>query len=404
MYDNLAIIAIFALAFSAIAGRVERSWLTGPIIYIFFGLIAGPVGLGFIDLNVDAVELRVVADLTLALVLFIDAANADLKTLRTYATLPRRMLLLGLPICIALGALVGTLVFPTVSLFELCLLATMLAATDAALGKGVVTNKAVPKRVREGLNAESGLNDGLCVPVLFVFLALATGATGEGGSTELALKLVLEEIGIGVAVGVVLVTIAVQALRYCRDKNWITEIWRQVLVVTLALACFATAQRLHGSGYIAAFVGGLLFGYFARERTHVLVLAGEGIAELLAMFTWIAFGAVMMGQFWATMTWDVVIYSLLSLTVIRMLPVVLSLWGSGEIFETKLFLAWFGPRGLASIVFLIIVGASDLPAESVLIHTVVCTVTLCVIAHGLTANLWANRLARVLAREEEAAH
>ena len=134
-----------------------------------------------------------------------------------------------------------------------------------------------------------------------------------------------------------------------------------------------------------------------------MVLAGEGIAELLAMFTWIAFGAVAMGQFWATMTWDVVIYSLLSLTVIRMLPVLLSLWGSGEIFETKLFLAWFGPRGLASIVFMIIVMASDLPAESVLMHTVVCTVTFCVIAHGLTANLWANRLARVLAREEEAA-
>ena len=177
----------------------------------------------------------------------------------------------------------------------------------------------------------------------------------------------------------------------------------QIPVVTLALACFATAQSLHGSGYIAAFVGGLLFGHFAGERTHKLVLAGEGIAELLAMFTWVIFGAVMMGQFWATMTWDVVIYSLLSLTVIRMLPVILSLWGTGEIFETKLFLAWFGPRGLASIVFLIIVGASDLSSESVLIHTVVCTVTFCVVAHGLTANLWANRLARVLARKEETA-
>ena len=127
MYDNLAIIAIFALAFSAIAGRVERSWVTGPMFYIFFGLIAGPVGAGLHPPTCGAVELRVVADLTLALVLFIDAANADLKTLRTYVTIPRRMLLVGLPICIALGTWVGTLVFPTVSLFELCLLATMLA-------------------------------------------------------------------------------------------------------------------------------------------------------------------------------------------------------------------------------------------------------------------------------------
>jgi NhaP-type Na+/H+ or K+/H+ antiporter len=397
MYDDLATLAIFAFFFSVIAGRVERSVVTGPIIFIFFGLLAGPYGLGIMDLSVETVELRVIADLTLALVLFIDASNADLKVLRTHATIPRRLLMIGLPLCIALGTFLGTIVFPGVSLFELCILATMLAATDAALGKGVVSNKAVPARVREGLNAESGLNDGMCVPVLFVFIALAAGATGEGGSTQLALELVAEEIGIGVAVAIVLVTCAVKFLRFAEERGWLTDIWVQIPVVTLALACFATAQRLHGSGYIAAFVGGLLFGYFAGKDTHKLVLAAEGISELLAMFTWVVFGAAVMGQYWATMTMDIVIYALLSLTVIRMLPVIIALAGTGEIFETKLFLAWFGPRGLASIVFLIIVGASDFPAESILIHTVVCTVTLCVIAHGLTANAWATRLARRLA-------
>lgn len=397
MYENLAILAIFALIFSLIAGRIERSIVTGPMIYIAFGLIAGPVGLGFLVMDIHTIELRVVADLTLALVLFIDASNADLKVLRSHAILPRRMLMIGLPLCIGLGVWVGSLVFPAVSLIELCILATMLAATDAALGKGVVTNEAVPARVREGLNAESGLNDGLCVPVLFVFLALATGAAGEGGSAQLALTLVLEEIGIGVAVAVVFVTITAKAMTYAKDHEWFTDIWKQIPVVTLALACFATAQSLHGSGYIAAFVGGLLFGYRAAEHTHELVFAAEGISEMLAMLTWVVFGAAVMGQYWASMTWEVVLYSLLSLTVIRMLPVLVALIGSGEIFETRLFLAWFGPRGLASIVFLIIVGAHDLPAESVLIHTVVCTITLCIIAHGLTANAWANRLSRRLA-------
>jgi NhaP-type Na+/H+ or K+/H+ antiporter len=396
MYADLATLTVFAFIFATIAGRVERSVVTGPMIFIVFGLLAGPVGLGVMDLNIKTLELRVLADLTLGLVLFIDAANADLKTLRSHALIPRRMLLLGLPLCIVLGVYVGTLVFPGVSLFELCLLATMLAATDAALGKGVVSNKAVPARVRESLNAESGLNDGLCVPVLFVFLALATGASHHDESAELALTLVAQELGIGVLVAVVLVTLAVAILRFCMRRDWLTTIWLQIPVVTLALACFATAQTLHGSGYIAAFSGGLLFGYLAKEHTHKLVLAGEGISELLAMLTWVVFGAAVMGQYWANMTWDVVIYSLLSLTVIRMLPVMIALTGSGEVFETKLFLAWFGPRGLASIVFLIIVGGSDLPAESVLIHTVVCTVTLCVIAHGLTANAWAQRLARRL--------
>jgi NhaP-type Na+/H+ or K+/H+ antiporter len=399
MYTDLATLSIFAFIFSVIAGRIERSVLTGPIVFIFFGLLAGPYGFGFMDLDVKTVELRVIADLTLALILFIDASNANLGVLRSHALIPRRLLMIGLPLCIALGALMGSVIFPDISIFELCILGTILAATDAALGKGVVSNQAVPARVREGLNAESGLNDGLCVPVLFVFLALATGAAGASGDesgTKLALALVAEEIGIGIAVAVVLVLIGTTLIRLFNSLGWFTDIWIQVPVVMLALACFATAQSLHGSGYIAAFVGGLLFGHFAGSNTHKLVLAAEGISELLAMFTWIIFGAAVMGQYWSSMTLDVVIYSLLSLTLIRMLPVLIALTGSGETFETKLFIAWFGPRGLASIVFLIIVGASDLPAESVLIHTVVCTVTLCVIAHGLTANLWASRLARKL--------
>jgi NhaP-type Na+/H+ or K+/H+ antiporter len=396
MYNNLAILALFALVFSIIAGRVERGIITGPMLYILFGLLAGSSGLGILDLQVDAVELRVIADLTLALVLFLDAANADLRVLKTHARIPRRMLSIGLPLSIAAGALAGTLVFPGISVWEACILATMLAATDAALGKGVVTNEAVPARIRQGLNAESGLNDGMAVPVLFVFLALATGTTSPDQTRELALRLVAEEIGIGIAVAVGLVTLAVIIMKFAAKRHWFTEVWRQIPVVALALACFATAQSLHGSGFIACFVGGLIFGHFAREYTHPLVLAGEGIGELLAMLTWLVFGAVFMGHFWAQMTWDVVLYSLLSLTVIRMLPVIISLWGTGEPLEAKLFLAWFGPRGLASIVFMVIVSAADLPAESVLVRTVVCTITLCVIAHGLTANPWAARLARTL--------
>jgi NhaP-type Na+/H+ or K+/H+ antiporter len=396
MYSNLAVMVLFAFAFSVIAGRVERSAVTGPMVFIAFGLIAGPVGLGIMDMDIQAVELRIVADLTLALILFIDAANADLTTLRSHATIPRRMLLIGLPLCIVLGTVTGMVIFPDISFYELCILATMLAATDAALGKGVVSNKAVPARIREGLNAESGLNDGMCVPVLLVFLALATGTGSEESGTALALKLVAREIGIGLAVAVVLTLIAVKLITISIKRGWFTDVWLQIPVVTLALACFTTAQTLHGSGYIAAFVGGLIFGHFAKQETHKLVIAGEGIAELLAMLTWLIFGAAVVGQLWSGMTLDVVIYSLLSLTVIRMLPNVIALAGTGEKLETKLFLSWFGPRGLASIVFFIIVANAHLPSESVLGHVVVCTVTLCVIAHGLTANAWARGIARRL--------
>jgi NhaP-type Na+/H+ or K+/H+ antiporter len=396
VYNDLASLAIFAFLFSIVAGRIERGAVSGPIIFIAFGLLAGPFGFGFLDINVNNTELRVIADLTLALVLFIDAANADLSILRKHATIPRRMLLVGLPLCIALGIGAGVVIFPNVSLFEICILATMLAATDAALGKGVVSNKAVPARVREGLNIESGLNDGMCVPVLLVFLALATGSSSEDNSMGLALELVAREIGIGLAVAVVFSVAGAQLMTIAGERGWFTDVWRQLPVVLLALACFATAQTLHGSGYIAAFVGGLIFGHFAKEKTHKLVIAGEGIAELLAMLTWVIFGAAAIGQSWAGMTADVILYSLLSLTLIRMLPNVIALTGTGEKLETKLFLAWFGPRGLASIVFFVIVANEKLPAESVLQHVVVCTISLCVIAHGLTANAWAKGLSKRL--------
>jgi NhaP-type Na+/H+ or K+/H+ antiporter len=348
---------------------------------------------GFLKMDVQAVEIRVIADLTLALVLFIDAANANLSTLRTHAIIPRRMLLIGLPLAIVLGIAAGRVIFPDLGFYEVCLLATMLAATDAALGKGVVTNQAVPARLREGLNVESGLNDGLCVPVLLVFLALATGTTHGEGGTSLALTLVAEEIGIGAAVGIVFAYLAVKILRIALKRGWFTDIWAQIPVVGLALACFATADRLHGSGYIAAFIGGLLFGHMTK-RTHELVKAGEGIAELLAMLTWVIFGAIVVGQSWMGMTWSVLLYSLLSLTVIRMLPNILALTRSGEGWEPKFFLAWFGPRGLASIVFFVIVANADLPGESTMKSVVVCTITLCIVAHGVTANAWAKRMAK----------
>ena len=394
MYVNLAIVAVFAVVYSVVAGRVDRSLISGPIIFLLFGLVCGPLGLNILNLSFGNTEIRIIVDFTLALILFIDAANANLEVLRKNMKIPARMLLVGMPLVILLGVVFGRYLFPGMPLFELCILATILAATDAALGKGVITNKAVPARVREGLNAESGLNDGLAVPVLFLFIALATGYGGDQDNISFALGLVARELGVGIAVGLGLTLVASRFANWCSDKGWLSDIWRQVFVVALALACFATAQSLHGSGYIAAFVGGLLFGHLARSQTHELVHSAEGIGEILAMTTWMIFGALVVGQAWLGLTWQVAVYSLLSLTVIRVLPMVLSLWGTGESLENKLFLAWFGPRGLASIVFIIIVADYEIPGFTTMAYTVACTVTLCVLAHGLTANAWARGFGR----------
>jgi NhaP-type Na+/H+ or K+/H+ antiporter len=394
MYVELAILSLFVFIYSMVAGRIERSVISGPMVFVVAGFLMGPYGLGWFKGDASSVNLRTLADLTLALILFIDAANANLSVLKRQFRIPTRMLLLGLPGVIALGFVLAVLMFDGLSLFEAAILATMLAATDAALGKAVITNKAVPARIREGLNVESGLNDGICVPIVLFFIALAV-SVDDGGSEASALVLLAEELGIGMAVGLGLALAGTALLRWCWKQEWVTEIWMQVTVVGLAVASFTIAQSLHGSGYIAAFTGGLLFGYLVNEGTHKLVLAAEGTGETLALVTWMLFGAMVIGPALKLFSWEVVVYALLSLTVIRIVPIFLSLAGTGESVSSRLFLGWFGPRGLASIVFAIIVINAEVPGSEFLALVVICTVLLSLVAHGISANPLAKWLGRI---------
>jgi len=394
MYEGLAVLALLIFLFSVVAGRLEKSYLSGPIVFVVVGFLLGPKALGFFGGDVTNTEYRVIADLTLALILFIDAANANLGILRQQIRIPASMLLIGLPGVIALGFGLAVVMFPQLSLYEAAILATILAATDAALGKAVITNKAVPVQVREGLNAESGLNDGLCVPILLVFIALAKGAGADGGGSSLALRLVAQELGIGLVVGLGISAFGGWLIRFCWNRGWVTKMWMHIAVVALALSAFAIAQSLHGSGYIAAFVGGILFGYLAKEETHEMLTGAEVNGEVMAMLAWFAFGAAVIGQQAELFTVKVVGYALLSLTVVRVLPIFLSLTGSGESVASRLFLGWFGPRGLASIVFGVIVLNADLPGGRFISIVVVCTVFLSLVAHGLSANPMASWLAR----------
>ncbi len=384
MYEQLAVLAVFVFLYSLVSARLERTVFSGPMIFVTAGFIMGPAMLGWFPGEDPDPLLRVLADLTLALFLFIDAANANLSILRQRYAIPARMLLIGLPGAIVLGFILALLMFDALTVWEAAMLATMLAATDAALGKAVITNKAVPARLREGLNVESGLNDGLCVPILFLFIALEL-ATGETAERGLGLTLLAEELGIGLLVGVGVTAAGAGLLRICWRRGWVSDVWVQMTTAALALSCFAVAQSLHGSGYIAAFTGGMLFGYIARKETHRLVHAAEGIGETLALLTWMLFGIAVVGDVLDQLTWQVAVYALLSLTLVRMLPNYLALAGSGESSASRLFLGWFGPRGLASIVFAIIVLQEGVPGAELIALVVACTVVLSLILHGVTA-------------------
>jgi NhaP-type Na+/H+ or K+/H+ antiporter len=393
VYENGAVLALFILGYSVIAGRVERSWISGPIVFTAAGVILGPNVLGLLRLNLDAEDLRVLAEATLAMVLFTDAANADLRVLRSTVALPERLLLIGLPLTILLGFAVAWLFFPSLGVLELGLLATMLAPTDAALGKPVVVNPAVPANIRESLNVESGLNDGICVPVIVILLDLAIGTQIEHGPATHVLLAVVEELGIGLAVGVALAAGGAALLRRAAAIGWISDTWNVVSAPALAGASFAMAQAIGGSGFIACFAGGLLLGALLPEHKHERLRGAEGLGEALSLMTWLVFGSIVASELLNHANPAFILYAVLSLTVIRMLPVALCLLGARVPIAESLFVGWFGPRGLASIVFAIMVFDAHLPGNTAVMATVTWTVVLSVIAHGLTANTFARLLA-----------
>ena len=399
IYENVAILAAVVLVYSVVAGRVGRSWLSAPILFTAAGFVVGPLGFDVLRLDITAADLRALAEAALAMVLFTDAAQADLAVVRRTVGLPERLLLMGLPLTIVLGFGVALFIFPSLDVLAAALLAALLAPTDAALGAPVVTNERVPTETREALNIESGLNDGICVPVVVILLDLAIGTEVEHRSLGHVFTVIVEEIGIGLLAGIILAAIAVQMLRLAAVRDWLSEHWLHVPVVALAALCFASAQALGGSGFIACFVGGLLFGYL-HDRPKDLVSGAASTGEVLAMMTWVVFGGPVLARLLDGMTWSMLIYAVLSLTVIRMLPVLLSLAGTGMSTARKLFIAWFGPRGLASVVFAVIVFDAGVPGRETLAATAACTVLLSIIAHGATANPIVGLLSRARLKTE----
>jgi NhaP-type Na+/H+ or K+/H+ antiporter len=393
MYQNAAILAAFLLIYSAIAGRVERSLISGPIVFTGVGFILGPDGLGVLRLDIGGEGLRTLAELTLAMVLFTDAANADFGVVRRNLGLPERLLMVGLPLTILLGFLVAAIVFPSLGILEMALLAALLAPTDAALGKPVVTNRTVPPVMREALNLESGLNDGICVPIVVLLLGLAVGTQIQGDKVVHAARVVVEAIGIGAAFGLGLTWLTTLTLRFAEQHGWISEHWLQISIVALAAACFASAQAAGGSGFIACFVGGLLVSGLQVGHREELLRGAEGMGDTLALLTWVAFGGIVVARLIDRVTWPALFYSVLSLTVVRMLPVFLCLIGTRTDTADKLFIGWFGPRGLATIVFAVLVLDEKLPGNDTLMLAAGWTVLLSVIAHGVTANPLVKRMA-----------
>lgn len=378
-------ITIALIAFGLISRKIEGSILTGPILFSAFGLIAGPAAFGLIPLQISNEGLHLLAEVTLILVLFSDAANIDLAQLRRDHNLPIRMLLVGMPLTIALGAMVALLFFDGLGPWEAALLAAILAPTDAALGQAVVSNRLVPVRIRQALNVESGLNDGVALPFILIFAAFASAMHAETNAVEW-LVFGAKQVVFGPLAGIAIGYVGAKLVSTCYRTQWMSESAEGMIALGLAFGAFALAEVVHGNGFIAAFVGGLTFGNTLKQKCQFLYEFAESEGQILILLTFTAFGAAMIPRAMVDVTIMHIAFGILVLTVLRMLPIQLSLIGTGIKPVTSTFLGWFGPRGLASILFvLLILEEADLANESTLFTVVIVTVTLSVALHGMTA-------------------
>ena len=386
---GLAAVGLALLLVAAVSRRLSGTPITPAMVVVLLGVLAGPLVLDDLAVGPTSATVRKLAEATLAVVLFSDASRIDLRAVRREASMPVRLLGVGLPLTIVLGSLAALALFGSFSLSEALILGVILAPTDAGLGSAVVTDPSLPQRVRQSLNVESGLNDGICVPILLIVLATASGA---GGPTHPA-QVVGEEIGYGLLGGILAGVFAARLVIVAGQRRLIDDAWRQIIPVAAAALAFGIAEALGGSGFIAAFTAGGLFGLLANHDVAPMMEFTEEAGSLLDATTFLLFGAVLLGPALEHVSWQIALYALLSLTVVRMLPVAISLWGTHARGATVAFMGWFGPRGLASIVFAVIVEDTHQAHGDTLLTATYLTVGLSVLLHGLSAAPLVSRYA-----------
>ena len=399
--SGFTVLTVVLVAYALIATKLDHWRITAPMVFVLAGAILGPAGLRMIPVALDSETTLTITELTLALVLFADASTVRLRDVEGDSALPTRLLFIGLPLTVIAGAVVARLAYPDVGWAAAFLVATILAPTDAALGLAVVTNRAVPVRIRRALNVESGLNDGIATP--FVTLFIAVVAAEDGLSAKSWGVEALTQIGLAILAAVIVGLLGGWLFTVARERGWTSGISESLAVLALALLAYEASVSIGGNGFVAAFAGGLLFGAVTGGRAERSMQFTEGLGLCSSFFVWAVFGAIFVGE---VLREDVsalpILYAVLSLTVIRLVPVAIAMIGTRLRGITIAFMGWFGPRGLASVVFTLIVieelGADGSVHPLVVIAT--WTIFLSVLLHGFSATPLAARYGAAIGRSD----
>jgi len=395
-YPALIFTALLIFVFGLFSKKFEQLPITPPMVFVAIGALVSPVGLNLFELDANSELVSLITELALILILFIDASLLEPKTFFHDKKVPLRLLGLGLPMTMCLGIFLGRLMFPGEDIWLIAIMALCLSPTDAALGQAIIKSEKVPEKIRQWVSVESGLNDGIVLPFILVCIAALT-AESSGAGLKYWSMFMLQQLVLGAIIGSAIGWVGGQLIEAASAKNWMNTTFQRLSATSLALLCYVGAEFFHGNGFIAAFFGGLMLGVKTSATRDILQEYGEAEGQQLSLMVFMGFALFMIPL--ALPYWDfrAVLYAVFSLTIIRMLPVFVCLIGLRLETATIGFIGWFGPRGIASVLYLLI-ALEEIGTEGNerVLSVVVLTVFLSIFAHGFSAVPLANRFGRKL--------
>ncbi|MCW2517513.1 MAG: hypothetical protein JWR46_132 [Mycobacterium sp.] len=386
MHTNTAIVlTVLVLCYAVVSGLVKRWYVAPALVFVVCGTMLGPFVFNVIDVGTDAASFTVIAQLALTVILFNQAAQLDLSTVFRRREVTFRLLVIGIPLALVLGTVTALLVLPVMPLWEAVCLAAIVAPTEVALIDALLEDKRIPERIRHALSAESGFYDGFALAALLAALALASERTDPDAS-RWTLFLVRTEV-VSVAVGLAIGAIGGLVLARSQKREWMSDTWAQLATLAVALVCFQVGEGLHGSGFVAAFAGGLALAFMAkRAGVPPGIEVSDAAGQLLELMVFAMFGSYAVVVGWRDAGWRVVVFAVLALFAVRMVAASVALIRSDLPARNRLFIGWFGPRGIGTLVLgLLVVERGQIEQESLIIQVVVVTVTLSLVLHSLTA-------------------
>ena len=390
MHTSTAIaLTLLVLAYAVVSGLVRRWYVAPALIFVVFGVALGPSALGVIDVqNADAQSFTILAQLALTVILFNQASRLNLRTELRRGHLTVRLLAIGMPVTVVLGALTAAVLLPVLPVSEAVCLAVIVAPTEAALIEAVLEDRRVPEQVRHALSAESGFYDGFALAALLAALAVAS----EQKDPELAhwvwfgVRTELLSVAVGIAIGSIGTAVIVRS----RARGWMSPTWAQLATLALALLSFATGERLHASGFVAAFAAGLAFAAVLSMSAETVesTRVSDAVGELLELLVFAMFGAFAVISAWRDVGWRVVVFAVVAVFAVRVVAVLLAMIRSSVPLMNTLFMGWFGPRGIGTLVLgLLVVDRDHIQQGNVIAQAVVVTVTLSLVLHSISAPL-----------------